>query len=1239
MLQLFYLNRGRVMVNVSGAGLKWMLCILLALLVSAQTVMADAVEYSVARWPAVQGNHRAVVSVTESAPAVWAHLLWRRRDARPTDKEVLVQDLKTGRFIQNVAKINLTQDFGDIVFQPETVPGEYAIYYYPLKRRERRPMGTTNFEYLPPANTASEKWLEENGLDPGRYFEANAFEGIPRAKVLRFEARSEMDRFDPMELPATKEELEAVRRFNQGRPFLLYAEDRKHPIRMREKIPYIWAQRTPGQPFQGTALRSEWYAFQIGVFALSKSVQNIQASWSDLKSEAGGVIPASAIRCITLQGVDAAGQPMSRVVDIPESEVRALWFMVEVPESASPGMYQGKVTIRDAAGASQSVDVNITVSSEVLADHGVSELWRLARLNWLNSQAGQEDAVTKPYTPMKVDGQIVHAYGKEVTLGDDGLPRSIKVGGNEVLASPVRLLAMNMGDLPIQWMQKKLDFEVQSDSVVAWQGVSQSGGLTATVKGRMEYDGYIFLIVTLQSRSGHQLKDIRIHVPYRPEAAEYFMGFAKGAGGYRPSGDIEWKWSDRPTNKVWMGSVEAGLQVKLRGPASEENIWSNYKPEESGIPESWSNGGQGGALITAAANNVTLQAYTGPVVLQLAESRELCLSLIPTPVKPRDPQHWTNPNRWKMRYSMLASVAPGQSKALGANDVTAFHATPANPWINYPFIADERLKRFVAEAHEAGMNARLYYTVRELSNQAAELWPLWSMREEFFAPGKGEGGPWLREHLLGGYSPAWSSTPEGHEGNPDDSLHVTGWNRWLNYYVQSLIWLMEHRQIDGLYFDGVSCGRKTLQRLRKVGDAARPNFRMDFHSGNTITRRSNAFNDSLELLPYLDSTWIGEGFNYNGSPDFYMVELSGIPFGIPNDMLQYGGNPWRGMIYGMVPRYIENHSASPLAMWQFWDQIGIETSRMIGYWDKKAPVKTSRSDVLATTYQMAGKALIAVASWAREDVACQMEIDYAALGLDPAKVKAYAPEIAEFQVWQAFDLSKEITIPQGRGFLIVLTDQPVEKPAGDMFDAQPVAFDSSSVHKDWSWRAPSGSDSRFAVDASTLTISGSRSTYGYLERPLAQGVSGVQTQMLVRGLRQERVWHDRHDGLNAPGLAVVFDGGKQVRVSFASQGVLLIEDGILDHMYKPALVLRNQPEDAWVWLRITWDDQHVHVGCSVDGQNWELVRALPRSIYGEAKSVLVGKIAKTYGWPRTLEFRNADGTQAGAFRELMLLRK
>ena len=125
----------------------------------------------------------------------------------------------------------------------------------------------------------------------------------------------------------------------------------------------------------------------------------------------------------------------------------------------------------------------------------------------------------------------------------------------------------------------------------------------------------------------------------------------------------------------------------------------------------------------------------------------------------------------------------------------------------------------------------------------------------------------------------------------------------------------------------------------------------------------------MPLMPYLDSLWIGEGFYYDTvNADYLLVEVSGLPFGLMGEMLQDGGNPWRGMLYGMTCRYPWG-GKDPAPIWKLRDDFGFDDVKLIGFWDDTLPVSSDREDVKATVYENAqGELLICFASFADQTV-------------------------------------------------------------------------------------------------------------------------------------------------------------------------------------------------------------------------------------------------------------------------------
>ncbi|RZK36140.1 MAG: hypothetical protein EOO90_27875, partial [Pedobacter sp.] len=177
-------------------------------------------------------------------------------------------------------------------------------------------------------------------------------------------------------------------------------------------------------------------------------------------------------------------------------------------------------------------------------------------------------------------------------------------------------------------------------------------------------------------------------------------------------------------------------------------------------------------------------------------------------------------------------------------------------------------------------------------------------------------------------------------------------------------------------------------------------------------------------FPYLNRLWFGEYFDYEkNKPDFYLTEVSGIPFGLMGEMLQDGGNPWRGMIYGMTNRLPWSGNNDPRPLWKVWDNFGMKGTKMIGYWSPNCPVKTSNAEVLATVYKKQGAALVSIASWSEKDETIKLIIDWDKLGINPAKAVLTIPEVENFQIGASIGTPTEITIPKGKGLLIMIKEK------------------------------------------------------------------------------------------------------------------------------------------------------------------------------------------------------------------------
>lgn len=991
---------------------------------------AEDLGEAVGAWDwAAYGNHRAVVEVGADgarAGAVRVTIPWRRRDVAPEGRQLIVIAAASGRRVANVVRLEVSREAGTLAFEPVDGAGAYWVYYLPNLLGGRRNYPQASY---PEADSLLDgAWAEAQGLGEERRKEEGARAGsaLPAARFLRFEAKSERDRRFPMAAVATAAEVEGLRSRFGDAAYWLFFEDRDHPIEMAHDLPAAWAGRGPLASIALAAERGEFRSFQLGLHvpagAGRTGVRGVELAATDLAGP-GGRIAARGFHSFATGGVDWQGVPFRRGLDVPAGAVQALWCGYEVPETTAPGVYAGTLTVTAEGEAPRALRVELTVGGgPPLAAHGDDEPARLTRLRWLDSTLAHDDSLVRPYTPVTVTGakgRTLGVLGREVVLGDDGLPRALRsffapamtrleARPRELLAGPMRLRVELAGGGLLDLRPGPLRVEWKNPGRVSWSGVSTGGPLTVKIDADLEFDGNVEARVEISASEPVDLADVRLEIPFAAETARYLMGLGV-RGGTRPA-TLDWRWDVAARNQdaVWIGTVHAGAQLTLKDDRYVRPLNTNFYTKKPLVePRSWANGGKGGIRLREEGGAVLLTAFSGARRLERGSPERFDFRLLLTPFHPIDPrEQWRN--RFYHGFRPLEEI-----RAFGANVVNVHHATPINPYINYPFFRPREMKEYVDAAHRLGMRVKIYYTVRELTTRAPELFALKSLGHEIFSPGPGGGHSWLQEHLGEDYIPAWY-VPE----LEDTAVVNSGVSRWHNFYIEGLDWLARNVGIDGLYLDDVAFDRVTMQRIRRVLERHRARPMIDLHSANQYNERdgfASSANLYLEHFPYLDRLWFGEYFDYDDPPDRWLVEMSGIPFGLMGEMLEKGGNPWRGMLFGMTSR--APWSGDPRPLWQAWDAFGLAGSEMIGFW-ADPPVTTGRSDLLATTYRRKGRALVALASWAREKVDLTLAIDWKGLGLDPATATIAAPAIAGFQEGRTFALGEPIPVEPGKGWLL-----------------------------------------------------------------------------------------------------------------------------------------------------------------------------------------------------------------------------
>ncbi|MBB6274725.1 hypothetical protein HDF26_005207 [Pedobacter cryoconitis] len=956
------------------------------------------------------GNHRAVIFVPSAGTVAKAVIGWRRKD-NPANKEIIVVDARSNKRIFNIKTEAISRETGTVYFEPVSGAGTYYIYYLPFHVQPGSNYPTAI--YKKPSDRAAAAWTSKINKQ------------AIAAKVDYLESFNQLNSFYPMEVIATAKEVENLISKNKDQPYLVFPEDRLHPIKMERDLPQRWIFKGTSGKFTDTASRGEHYSFQLGLYAFSKELHNVSLKFTDLKSTGGDIIDSKLLSCLNTDGINWDNSVLKKQIDIKKDKIQALWCLLDIPENIKPAVYSGMVTVMADGITAIPVQIELVIGPEKALNGGVNEPWKQTRLTWLNSSLGQKNELIKPYTPLKINGNTISLLGRKMTLGNDGMPAQIESFFTEemtatdqrsrpLLYSPFALIAEETDGSNLHWKTGKPDIRQIEPGEAVWTAVNTSPKLRMEVKGSLEFDGFVNYSVKLIALKDVSFKDIRMVIPFKKEVAEYMMGLNL-KGGKIPA-DYKWKWDVAHKNQdgAWIGTVNAGLRFSLKDEHYTRPLNTNfYLDKPLLLPSSWGNHDKGGIDILQNALNTSVTNYSGARAMKTGDTLYYNFNLMITPFHALHTE-----DQWATRYYHKYNNAD-TIKATGATVINIHHGTAVNPYINYPFIAHNAMKSYIDSAHHLGLKVKIYNTVREVSNSAYELAPLRSLGHEVFSQGKGGGYAWLQEHLNADYIAAWY-VPEV----KDAAIINSGMSRWHNYYVEGMSWLVKNVGIDGIYLDDVAYDRTTMKRIKRVlTQNGHPGI-IDLHSANQYNKR-DGFNNSANLymdhFPYLNRLWFGENFDYqNNTQDFYLTEVSGIPFGLMGEMLEGGGNPWRGMVYGMTNRMPWSDNADPRPIWKIWDSFGIQGSRMIGYWVKNNPVKIAQHDILATVYLKDKKALVAIASWAKEDTKIKLVIDWKNLGIDPKKASLTAPAIQNFQTARIFSADEEIPVKKGQGFMLII---------------------------------------------------------------------------------------------------------------------------------------------------------------------------------------------------------------------------
>ena len=335
-----------------------------------------------------------------------------------------------------------------------------------------------------------------------------------------------------------------------------------------------------------------------------------------------------------------------------------------------------------------------------VADGGRADIYKLGRLSWLDSTLGIDEEVSEGFAPVHVThdgGMSVHVGGcnKSVLVGSSGLIRQALVDHTKVrrgqpqtsqravLASPFRFVLLDAARKPIPIsVDSPAALTKSTPATAAWKAqLRATDGLRIDVKGSLDYDSYGEYNITLTATSSAvRLSDVRLELDLSQDVARYMVGMGHASGTTLDS--TSWRWKNTSGDPfVWVGRVEAGLFVKLRGAGSdwESPMFGKAFPVIPFVPPSWGGPAQRGV---GAGCNISaggeIVAYSGPRTLRPGQSVSYQFDYALTPSKVLNLSA-----HFEHRYHQVTEYQPPEViKGMGANVANLHQGITGSVFLN-----------------------------------------------------------------------------------------------------------------------------------------------------------------------------------------------------------------------------------------------------------------------------------------------------------------------------------------------------------------------------------------------------------------------------------------------------------------------------------------------------------------------------------------------------------------------------
>jgi len=160
-----------------------------------------------------------------------------------------------------------------------------------------------------------------------------------------------------------------------------------------------------------------------------------------------------------------------------------------------------------------------------VTNKGQDDIWRLSRLEWLDSTLGRESSPVQPYTGVSVSGNVIYILGKKIVVGDTGFIENLNVNGNSITDGSIEL-DVSIGGNYFEWqIVQSTTFEYVRDNSARWNATlsSQDGSIQAIVSAECFFDGFVNYSVSVTALKQVQVDDIQLSATITQYASIFMM--------------------------------------------------------------------------------------------------------------------------------------------------------------------------------------------------------------------------------------------------------------------------------------------------------------------------------------------------------------------------------------------------------------------------------------------------------------------------------------------------------------------------------------------------------------------------------------------------------------------------------------------------------------------------------------------------------------------------------------------